>query len=167
MINGNPISIQEMLDLVERVGAHENDKPTWFELMTALAFQYFKEQQVDLGVIEVGLGGTYDATNVLQPEISVLTNVGLDHTEILGNTVEEIAADKVGIIKAGRRVVSGVTQPSVIEIVEQQSRDARAPSSTESSTISWKPWANGASRKSPVAPAPRWMRDGATLCPSA
>jgi dihydrofolate synthase/folylpolyglutamate synthase len=120
VINGRPITGEDMLELIERVGRYEAEKPTWFELMTALAFQYFHEQQVDLGVIEVGLGGTYDATNVLLSELSVLTNVGLDHTEILGDTVEKIAADKVGIIKPGKRVVSGVTQPSVIEVVEQQ-----------------------------------------------
>jgi dihydrofolate synthase/folylpolyglutamate synthase len=122
VINGHPISAGEMLELIERVGRYEAEKPTWFELMTALAFQYFHERQVDLGVIEVGLGGTYDATNVLLTELSVLTSVGLDHTEILGDTVEKIAADKVGIIKPGKRVVSGVTQPSVIEVVEQQCR---------------------------------------------
>jgi dihydrofolate synthase/folylpolyglutamate synthase len=122
VINGRPIPAGEMLVLIERVGLYETEKPTWFELMTALAFQYFHERQVGLGVIEVGLGGMSDATNVLMPELSVLTNVGLDHTEILGDTVEKIAADKAGIIKPGKRVVSGVTQPSVIEVVEQQCR---------------------------------------------
>ncbi len=126
VIDGHPIPAEEMLRLIERVGQYEAEKPTWFELMTALAFQYFYEQRMDLGVIEVGLGGTYDATNVLLPELSVLTNIGLDHTEILGDTVEKIAADKAGIIKTGRRVVCGVTQPSVIGIVEQQSRKAGA-----------------------------------------
>jgi dihydrofolate synthase/folylpolyglutamate synthase len=126
VINGRPISAAEMLELINRIGSHAAEKPTWFELMTALAFQYFYERQVDLGVIEVGLGGTYDATNVLRTELSVLTNVGLDHIEILGDTVEKIAADKVGIIKPGKPVVSGVTQPSVIEIVEQQCQRKRA-----------------------------------------
>lgn len=107
VINGRLISAGEMLELIDRVGSYAVEKPTWFELMTALAFQYFFEQQVYLGVIEVGLGGTYDATNVLRTELSVLTNVGLDHTEILGGTVEKIAADKVGIIKTGKQVVSG------------------------------------------------------------
>jgi dihydrofolate synthase / folylpolyglutamate synthase len=126
VINGCPISANEMMELLERVSRYESEKPTWFELTTALAFQFFHERQVDVGVIEVGLGGTYDATNVLLPELSVLTNVGLDHTEILGDTVEKIAADKVGIIKPGKRVVSGVTQPSVIEIVEDQCWRSRA-----------------------------------------
>jgi len=120
VINGRTIPAIELMELIEHVGRYEIEKPTWFELTTALAFQLFHERDVDLGVIEVGLGGTYDATNVLLPELSVLTNVGLDHTEILGDTVEMIAADKAGIIKPGKRVVSGVTQPSVIEIVENQ-----------------------------------------------
>lgn len=127
VIDGAPISPADMLDLIERTGHYEAEKPTWFELMTALAFQYFYEQQVDLGVIEVGLGGSYDATNVLLPEVSVLTNVGLDHTEILGDTVEKIAADKAGIIKSGRPVVTGVTQPSVIEIIQQRCRETSSP----------------------------------------
>ena len=118
VINGRPITAGELFDLIEQVSRRMAEKPTWFELTTALAFQYFHMQAVDLGVIEVGLGGKYDATNVILPEVSVLTNVGLDHTEILGNTVEEIAADKIGIIKTGKRVISGVTQPSVIKIVE-------------------------------------------------
>lgn len=125
-IDGQPISRAELLALVERVGRYATEKPTWFELMTALAFQYFQEQRVDLGVIEVGLGGTYDATNVLLPKLSVLTNVGLDHTEILGNTVEKIATDKAGIIKPNQSVVSGVTQPSVIEIVARRSQSVGA-----------------------------------------
>jgi dihydrofolate synthase/folylpolyglutamate synthase len=117
-INGCPISAGDLFGLIELVSRQMTEKPTWFELTTALAFQFFHMQDVDLGVIEVGLGGKYDATNVIVPEVSVLTNVGLDHTDILGDTVEEIAADKVGIIKTGKRVISGVTQPSVIKIVE-------------------------------------------------
>lgn len=120
VINGRLISQEDMVDLLDRVASYIDNKPTWFELLTALAFQYFYDQQVDIAVIEVGLGGTYDATNVLIPELSVLTNVGLDHTEILGDTVEKIAADKVGIIKAGKPVVSGVSQPSVIEILKSR-----------------------------------------------
>jgi dihydrofolate synthase/folylpolyglutamate synthase len=127
VVDRQPISPAKMFSLLASIGAVENEKPTWFELMTALAFQYFSDQHVDLGVIEVGLGGTLDATNVLLPKVSVLTNVGLDHTEILGDTVEKIAADKVGIIKPGGCVVSGVSQPSVIEIVEQQCQRAQAP----------------------------------------
>jgi dihydrofolate synthase / folylpolyglutamate synthase len=114
------ISPAEIMALLEHVPTGLTHTPTWFELMTALAFLHFAERQVDVGIIEVGLGGCLDATNVVDPLLSILTNVGLDHTDILGNTVELIAADKAGIIKPGRTAISGVTQPSVIEIVEQR-----------------------------------------------
>src|SRR5512133_2120684 len=128
VINGTPVTAQDMLRLLETVQAVVGeDKPTWFELTTALAFLYFAEQQVDFGVIEVGLGGTCDATNVIQPEVSILTNVGLDHTDILGDTVEKIAADKVGIFKPARPVISGVEQPSVIELVEARCQALACP----------------------------------------
>lgn len=126
VINGIPIQAEEILNQIERIGRVEAEKPTWFELTTAIAFQYFAEAQVDFGVIEVGLGGKFDSTNVIDPELSILTNVGLDHTDVLGDTVEKIAADKVGIFKPGRPVVSGVVQPSIIEIVEKQSYERRA-----------------------------------------
>jgi len=73
--------------------------PSYFEVQFALSMCYFQQEAVDWAVVEVGLGGTLDATNVLPAQISVLTSVGLDHTEILGNTVKEIATDKAGIIK--------------------------------------------------------------------
>lgn len=120
VINDQMISPEDILTLLEQVKPLIQEKPTWFELLTALVFQYFSDQKVDIAVIEVGLGGTYDATNVLMPELSILTNVGLDHTEVLGDTVEKIAADKVGIIKPGRCAISGVEQPRVIQIVEER-----------------------------------------------
>lgn len=92
-------------------------QPSYFEAKVAMAFCLFQEEQVDVAVVEVGLGGTLDATNVLPAHVAVLTNVGLDHTAILGDTVEQIAQDKAGIIKPGQIVVSGVSQPSVRQIV--------------------------------------------------
>ena len=126
VINGLPIQPEEIMEQIERIGKVEADKPTWFELTTAIAFQYFAEQHVDFGVIEVGLGGKFDSTNVINPELSILTNVGLDHTDILGDTIEKIALEKVGIFKLGKPVVSGVVQPSIIEIVEKQASKRRA-----------------------------------------
>lgn len=120
VIDREPISPEAMLLLLERMPNGLKAPPTWFELVTALAFQHFADQQVDFGVIEVGLGGTLDATNVIFPELSVLTNVGLDHTDVLGSTVEEIAADKAGIIKPGKPVVSGAHQPSVRKIIRDR-----------------------------------------------
>lgn len=100
--------------------------PTYFEILTVMTFLYFSHRQVDVAVVEVGMGGTLDGTNVVMPAVAVLTNVGLDHTEILGDTVEEIATDKVGIIKPNIRVVSGVTQSSVVKIVDEACRKNHA-----------------------------------------
>ena len=127
VINREPVSPAQMMALLGKMERGMDHKPTWFELTTALAFQYFADEQVDFGVIEVGLGGSLDATNVIQPVLSMLTNVGLDHTDVLGDTVEQIAADKAGIIKQGRPALSGVTQPIVREIIEQRARQMSAP----------------------------------------
>ncbi len=119
VVNGAPISDADLWALIEEAApAARAVRPTWYEFTVALAFLHFRRIAVDSAVIEVGLGGTYDGTNVVQPLVAVLTNVGLDHTEILGDTVEKIARDKVAIIKPGCIAITGVTQPSVREIVE-------------------------------------------------
>jgi dihydrofolate synthase/folylpolyglutamate synthase len=102
--------------------ARENPfgRPSYFEVQVAIAFCLFAEENVDVAVVEVGLGGALDATNVLDASIAVLTNVGLDHTEVLGDTVELIAKDKVGIIKPGQIVISGFSQPSTQAIVSNR-----------------------------------------------
>jgi dihydrofolate synthase / folylpolyglutamate synthase len=94
--------------------------PSFFEVKVALAFRLFQQEKIDVAVIEVGLGGTLDATNVLKSNVAVLTSVDLDHTEILGDTIELIAEDKAGIIKPNQIVVSGLTQPSTQAIVRQR-----------------------------------------------
>lgn len=94
--------------------------PSYFEAQFALACLWFAAQQVDVAVIEVGLGGTLDATNVIPAQVAVLTNVGLDHTQILGDTIEKIITDKAGIIKPGQTVLSGVRQPSAQAIVRDR-----------------------------------------------
>lgn len=127
IVNQTQITPEAIMALMERMPADLAQPPTWFELMVALAFQFFADQKVDWGVIEVGLGGTHDATNIIIPELSILTNVGLDHTDILGDTVEKIARDKVGIVKPGKPVVSGVTQPGVVQIVKEQCARLGAP----------------------------------------
>jgi dihydrofolate synthase/folylpolyglutamate synthase len=111
-------------EAADRVSAeYSYGAPTYFESLVALSFQHFKDEMVDVAVVEVGLGGKLDATNIVKSKVAVLTNVGLDHTEILGDTVEKIAADKVCIFKEGTDVVSGVTQPSVIRIVEDKAAE--------------------------------------------
>jgi len=105
---------------IERV-AKENPfgQPSIFEAQVALAFYLFQQEKVDAAVVEVGVGGTLDATNVLPAQVAVITNIGLDHTEILGSTLELIAQDKAGIIKPDQIVISGLTQPSTRKIVAE------------------------------------------------
>jgi dihydrofolate synthase/folylpolyglutamate synthase len=112
-INGQMISEQEVIEWVENYPAKNNLwnlEPSFFELTAAMAFDYFAKQEVDIAIIEVGLGGRLDSTNIITPEVSVITNIGLDHTNLLGNTLEKIAAEKAGIIKTNVPVVVGLTQ---------------------------------------------------------
>lgn len=92
--------------------------PTYFEIATALAFIYFAREQVDFAVIEVGLGGRLDATNVITPLVSIITSIGLEHQDVLGETLKEIAYEKAGIIKQGVPVVTAVTQPEVLKVIQ-------------------------------------------------
>lgn len=94
--------------------------PSYFEIVVALALEYFRRKSVDVAVVEVGMGGRFDATNVIDSTVSVVTNVGLDHTEFLGDTVEKIILEKQEIIKPNTRTVSGVTQESVRKLVEEK-----------------------------------------------
>jgi dihydrofolate synthase/folylpolyglutamate synthase len=87
----------------------EEIQPSFFEVTVGMAFDYFVEEQVDIAIIETGLGGRLDSTNVILPELSIITNIGYDHTHILGNTLEEIAVEKAGIIKQGVPCVIGPT----------------------------------------------------------
>lgn len=104
------------------------DPPTYFEVATLLAWMYFDRRQAEVVVLETGLGGRLDCTNVCDPLVTVITNISLDHTAILGDTVEQIAAEKAGIIKPRVPVVLGVRQPSVIELCEKTAAAAEAPS---------------------------------------
>jgi dihydrofolate synthase/folylpolyglutamate synthase len=92
--------------------------PTFFEVTTAMAFTYFAEEGVDIAVIEVGMGGRLDSTNVITPLVSVITNIELEHTEFLGTTLGEIAGEKAGVIKQGVPVVTGAIQQEVIAVIE-------------------------------------------------
>lgn len=102
------------------------DKPTFFEFTTAAAFHYFKKQKIDIAVIETGMGGRLDATNVLTPLVSVITSIGLDHTEYLGETLEQVAAEKAGIIKKNGVVVMGETKPSAISAIKAAAKGKNA-----------------------------------------
>ncbi|MBR0196324.1 MAG: bifunctional folylpolyglutamate synthase/dihydrofolate synthase [Paludibacteraceae bacterium] len=116
-INGQPIPEQVIADFVtEHKAFLDAVQPSFFETMTALGFWYFVQQNVDIAVIEVGLGGRLDSTNVLTPILSVITNIGLDHTEFLGNTLTQIAREKAGIIKPQVPVVIGETHPQTMNV---------------------------------------------------
>lgn len=106
-VNGEPIPHEKMVALVDKLKLHiaRVEEITTFEISTAMAFQYFADEQVDYAVVEVGLGGRLDATNVVDPVVSVITTISYDHQAILGSTLAEIAAEKAGIIKPGRPVV--------------------------------------------------------------
>ncbi|KHF33539.1 Folylpolyglutamate synthase [Paenibacillus sp. P1XP2] len=111
--------------IVEEIAATELGSPTMFEVSTALAILYYAEECVpDIVVWETGLGGRLDVTNIVYPVVSVITNIGMDHTDILGDTVEQIAFEKAGIIKPGVPVVSCVQQPEAIEVCAKRRRNA-------------------------------------------
>ncbi len=111
-INGACVSEEFVIDFVKKISkALEDIKPSFFEITVAMAFYYFAEQQVDIAVIETGLGGRLDSTNVVTPEVSIITNIGLDHTDMLGDTLPLIATEKAGIIKKDIPVVIGERHP--------------------------------------------------------
>ncbi|RFZ95199.1 bifunctional folylpolyglutamate synthase/dihydrofolate synthase [Mucilaginibacter conchicola] len=120
-INGQMISEQKVIDFVAaNRKAFEDIQPSFFEMTVALAFDVFAKEQVDIAVVEVGLGGRLDSTNVITPLLSVITNIGWDHMNMLGNTLELIAGEKAGIIKPGIPVVIGERQPEVADIFIQK-----------------------------------------------
>ena len=127
-VNGQPMSENYVVEFVDREKEFfEPLKPTFFELTTAMAFQYFSEMQIDIAVIEVGLGGRLDCTNIITPILSVITNISLDHTQLLGNSLEQIAMEKAGIIKKGVPVVIGEALPETRPIFEAIAEENRAP----------------------------------------
>ena len=123
-INGTPIEEQEIADSIEKNKDFlDAIQPSFFETMTALAFAYFVKRKVDVAVIEVGLGGRLDSTNVLTPILSVITNIGFDHTEFLGNTLKQIAQEKAGIIKPHVPCVIGETHPQTMNVFLDRARE--------------------------------------------
>jgi dihydrofolate synthase / folylpolyglutamate synthase len=120
-INGNEISEASVIELAAEVrnaaAEIEDFCPTFFEVVTAMAFLHFRKMGVEWAVIETGMGGRLDATNIILPEVSVLTSIGLDHREFLGGTLREIAGEKAGIIKQGVPVVTAGQEPVVMEVI--------------------------------------------------
>ena len=130
-VNGREISGQEVSELTaeirETVGNLEDFSPTFFEVVTAMAMVYFKRQEVDIAVVEVGMGGRLDATNILVPEVSVLTPVGIDHSQFLGSSLREIAREKAGIVKQSVPVVSALQEPEPEAVIREVSEERNSP----------------------------------------
>lgn len=127
-INGQCVSKEYVIDFVEQERAFfEPLHPSFFEITTAMAFKYFADEKVDIAVIEVGLGGRLDCTNIITPILSVITNISKDHTQFLGNTLHEIAGEKAGIIKRGVPVVIGETVPETKEVFLEKASQMEAP----------------------------------------
>ena len=130
-INSTPISNEELVELTERVRPFADamtDKPTEFELITAVAFEYFAKNNCDVVILEVGLGGRLDSTNVIpHPLLSIITDIDLDHTAILGNTLEAIATEKAGIIKSGHPCLYGGRETPAKRTIRQIAEERNSP----------------------------------------
>ena len=127
-INGEMIPEDHVVDFIakhqeefEKIGL------SFFEMTVGMAFDYFSNEQVDIAIVEVGMGGRLDSTNLITPELSVITNIGLDHVQFLGDTLEKIAHEKAGIIKEGIPVVIGETQPETHQVFENKAAECHSP----------------------------------------
>ncbi|MCC6152457.1 MAG: bifunctional folylpolyglutamate synthase/dihydrofolate synthase [Candidatus Hydrogenedentes bacterium] len=130
LIDGVPISNADLDDQIvffRELAKNFANPPTYFELCTAIAFRYFAEQHVDCAVIEAGMGGRSDSTNVVEPIACAITNIDFDHQKYLGNTLEEIAFEKAGIVKTGVPVVVGDRRPERFDVIESVARERNAP----------------------------------------
>mgnify|MGYP003645659010 CR=1 FL=1 len=127
-VNGNVVSKQFVIQFIKRNKMFlENRSLSFFEMTVGMAFDYFAKQKVDIAIIEVGLGGRLDSTNIITPEVSVITNIGLDHTQFLGDTLELIAHEKAGIIKPNVPVVIGETQKETRPIFRRIAKENNTP----------------------------------------
>lgn len=123
-VNGDEIEEDYVIDFIKKHKVYfEGNQLSFFEMTVGLAFEYFAASKVDIAIIEVGLGGRLDATNIITPEISVITNIGIDHTQFLGNTLEQIATEKAGIIKKNVPVVIGRTTPETKLVFESKANE--------------------------------------------
>ena len=126
-INGVLMDKEKVIAFVNKVlSINQKIKPSFFEITVAMAFQYFADEEVDYAVIETGLGGRLDSTNVVTPELSVITNISYDHTSFLGHSLSEIAGEKAGIIKPGVPVVIGEKQEEILEVFETKAKENKS-----------------------------------------
>src|SRR5204863_3744776 len=126
-INGEMVSEEFIIDFTERIKSiSEKIEPSFFEITVAMGFEYFAEQKIDVAIIETGLGGRFDSTNIITPELSVITNIGWDHMNILGDSLEKIAFEKAGIIKQNIPVVVGEVLPETEAVFEEVATEKNA-----------------------------------------
>lgn len=146
-VNGTPVPKDYVTSFVEENRSFfEPLHPSFFELTTAMAFKYFAEQHVDVAIIEVGLGGRLDCTNIITPDMCIITNISFDHTQFLGNTLEKIAKEKAGIIKSGIPVVIGETSTETRTVFQNKAAETHAPitfAEDESLVEDWKTGTDG------------------------
>ena len=146
-VDGRMISREEVVDFVERYDALNLPlSPSFFELTTVMAFDYFAKEKVDFAVVEVGLGGRLDSTNIIQPLLSVITNISRDHTALLGDTPEQIASEKAGIIKPGVPVVVGESEGAVRKVFIDKAAELKAPIRLADSLRSFSSFSRGSDR---------------------
>lgn len=127
-VNGKEADREYVYQFIQKLKQLPKEiQPSFFEFTTIMAFEYFRQQNVDYAIIEVGLGGRLDSTNIIQPIVSAITNIALDHQNILGNTLEEIAAEKAGIIKKHTPIISGVEEQSIKKIIQDKANSLDAP----------------------------------------
>jgi dihydrofolate synthase/folylpolyglutamate synthase len=140
-INGEMVKDKFVIDFTEKIKpVIEEIDPSFFEITVAMAFEYFAEEKVEIAIIETGLGGRFDSTNIIEPELSVITNIGWDHMNILGDSLEKIAFEKAGIIKENIPAVIGEILPETKRIFEQVAKErnsALAIASEKRQAISW------------------------------
>ena len=126
-INGKMIDKQKVCDFIEHYKPDfERIKPSFFEMTVGMAFQYFSDEKVDIAIVETGMGGRLDSTNLLSPEMCIITNIGFDHTEFLGDTLKKIAIEKAGIIKENTPVIIGETQNETTKVFVDKAKEMDA-----------------------------------------
>jgi dihydrofolate synthase/folylpolyglutamate synthase len=126
-VNGEMISKEFVVEFTEKINPLISEiEPSFFEITVAMAFDYFAREKVDIAIIETGLGGRLDSTNIITPELSVITNIGMDHMNLLGDTLEKIAGEKAGIIKKNIPVVIGEVLPETLPVFEAKANELNA-----------------------------------------
>ena len=142
-LNGEMAGKEEIAEELTRIRGlceRAETQPTFFEITTALALEIFRRNEMDVVVLETGMGGRLDATNIVRPEVAVITSVGMDHTQFLGGTLQEIAGEKAGIIKPGATVITGRLPPEAATVVAAAAAERGAPLVEVSEPVRNTPW---------------------------